>query len=39
MRVVFLFIITSILCISVIASTTVTKISSNLGVIWGMTFL
>jgi len=39
MRIVFLFIITSILSISVIANTKVTKISSNLGVVWGMTFL
>lgn len=36
MRVIFLFIITSIF---VIASTTITKISSNQGVVWGMTFL
>jgi aldose sugar dehydrogenase len=39
MRIVFLFIIASILSISAMASTTVKNISSNLGVVWGMTFL
>ena len=39
MRVVFLFIITSIFAILAMSSTTVIKISSNLGVVWGMTFL
>lgn len=39
MRVIFLFIITSIFTTLAISSTTVTKISSNLGVVWGMTFL
>jgi len=39
MRVVFLFIITSIFSIFVIANTTVTKISSNQGIVWGMVFI
>ena len=39
MRVVFLFIITSIFSIVVTASTTVTKISSNQGIVWGMVFI
>ncbi|MBU3013698.1 PQQ-dependent sugar dehydrogenase [Poseidonibacter lekithochrous] len=39
MRVVFLFIITSIFSIFVTASTTVTKISSNQGIVWGMVFI
>lgn len=39
MRVVFLFLFASIFSILAISSTKVTKISSNLGVVWGMTFL